>query len=155
MKKTKKKTSNLQILVGSILALMIGAYLPFLYFLGQTPDYNMLEESSIVVNEVWYERGNNRGLSSVDGVKYSIRGEYNRSVVDEVLTEGTEITIKWYERKLLTPKKLFIEEIQLEGKVICEYTNHNLTDMVFIIISCGLMIGIGFFGLWYYKKLRG
>ena len=155
MKKIKTKTSNLQILVGSILALIIGAYLPFLYIFGQTPDYNMLEEHDIVVKEIWFERGNNRGLSSVDGVKYAIRGEYDHSVVDEALTEGTEITIKWYERKLLTPKKLFIEEIRLDGEIICEYTNHNLTNMIFIIFSCVLMIGMGSAGLWYYKKLKG
>ena len=158
MKKKENKTGislKHQILIGSVLALIIGAYLPLLYVLGQTPDYSMLEESDIEVKEVWYERGNNRGMQAVDGRKFAIRGKYDHSVIDEKLVAGTEITVKWYARKLLAPKKLFIEEIKLDGETICEYSNDNVAHAVFAMLGCGLMVGLGLCGLWYYKKSKG
>ena len=91
MKKKENKTGislKHQILIGSVWALIIGAYLPLLYVLGQTPDYSMLEESDIEVKEVWYERGNNRGMQAIDGRKFAIRGKYDHSVIDEKLAAG-------------------------------------------------------------------
>lgn len=148
--KDVKKTFRF-LLIGGVLMIVAGVYWALLLLLNPTPPYEELQESRIVVKEVkcvyGFKGSSFHGLKTADGERYHISGDHNWPELQEKLVEGTEITVKWHSKDKLKLEQLFIEEIVLDGEVICTYTENNDVGVILACISLGTMtvIGIGFF----------
>jgi hypothetical protein len=66
-------------------------------------------------------------LTTTDGLVYSILGKYNMQEVENVLTKGTTITIKYYESQF--EHKMIIEEIIVNQKLFVSFNNYSLNGV--------------------------
>lgn len=165
MKKKKIHTTGKDIhcmyngcIVIAVLSFLLGLYCFFSLTLNPTPQYENLKEGTITVDHIKHYPGLGRfasgyyGLTSAEGVKYHLSGNYDIHILQEKLTDGTTISIKWYSNNTLMIERLYIEEIYLDGELLSSYTNDNQSAMIVAWVSGSalFMIGIGHLIFYYY-----
>ncbi len=135
----------------AVLVFLLGLYCILIITLNPTPQYKNLKEGTITVDHIKYYPGSGRfasgyyGLTSAEGVKYHLSGNFDIHILQEKLMTGTEISIKWYSNNTLMVERFYIEEICLDGEMLSAYTNDDKPAIIFAWIggSALFMIGIG------------
>ena len=133
------------LLVGSILLILFGIFLATA-LTSNYGNYNSLETKEVTITE--FKHNSVRGCSydyicTTDGEKYNISGNYKREQLQELLTEGRTITIRWYKNTpFRTP--LLAEEIYVDGKRVVTYDNDlpSAWKNPLVVGVCTITIGI-------------
>lgn len=132
------------LIVGSILLILFGIFLATVPHI-HSGNYDSLETKEVTITE--FKHNSVRGSSydyicTTDGKKYNISGNYKREQLQELLTEGQTITIKWFKN---TPFcTLLAEEIYVDGKRIVTYDNDlpSTWKNPLVVGVCTIAIGI-------------
>ncbi len=144
------------ILVCSFFFFILGIYVILVITLNPTPAYEDLNDAVITVDSIkTYSSGKGgryKALSSTDGVRYRLSGDFNLSTLKEKLPEGTEIVIKWYKSDTLMLEKHYVEEIYLDGEQLSAYTNNNKVGTIFACVSGSFLFAIAIGLLIFYRS---
>lgn len=141
--------------VGAVLAFLMGIYIVLVFTLNLTPPYERLKTDNVTVDNIKKYpagKGSYDGLTTSEGVRYHLSGDYRLDELREKLDKGTVISIKWYSRNRLMMERLYIQEISLDGEILCAYTNDNTAAIVFTCVGSGVMFILGTAALIYYGR---
>ena len=109
-------------------------------------DYAALQTKEVTVETVKHHYGRHgsdyHDIRTTDGERYVIKGDYRQEQLENLLTNGTVITIKWYKGDL---GGLCAEEVYVNGDKVVAYNddlpiNNNLQLIVGFL---GIVIGLG------------
>ena len=146
----------LPILLLSILGILLGLFLPLIFVIHPTPEYEDMFDTTIKVESIdyisSYRGGGYYELKSVDGEFYHLSGNFQIDNLRNRISEGTEIQIKWYSQTWLFQKTLYIEEIKLQNEFLSVYSNDDRGSFIFGIVAGGLCIAMGSGGIFLYYK---
>ncbi len=144
-------------LIGAALAFIFGLYTILVITLNPTPAYDNLQNDTIVVDHIKYYAGGRGGgyygLTSTDGIKYHLSGDFNSKNVEEKLLYGTEIMIKWHNKDKLMFERFYVEEIYLDGEKLSTYTNDNKTSNIFAYVGGSAMFILGIAAIIFYRHI--
>ena len=150
------KRAFLPILLLSIFGILLGFFLPLIFVINPTPEYEDMLNAMIKVESIdyisSYRGGGHYELKSVDGEIYHLSGDFQIDDLRDRIPEGTEIQIKWYSKTWLFQKTLYIEEIKLQNEFLSVYSNDDSGALIFGIVAGGLCIAMGSGGIFLYYK---
>ena len=157
---TKKQLTKRRIsaFCGFIVMLCISLFIIFLPDISETPIYDNLFVEEDVVSDV--ERVYNRGGYSyhlfTSNKHYLISGDFDYDTLVNVLTEGTEITIKWQKHPLfIFPDGAY--EVIVGEEVVVAYDNSPTPRGIFLVLGIVIIVisAIGLsISLWYINHLK-
>ncbi len=136
------------LIIGSILLILFGIFVAIAPHI-HSGNYDSLQTKEVTITE--FKRNSVPRDSSydyictTDGEKYNLSGDYQREQLQELLTEGRTITIRWYKN---TPFwTLLAEEIYVDGERVVAYDNDLLGawKTPLVIGICAIALGIGGF----------
>ncbi|MBE6654752.1 MAG: hypothetical protein E7608_04770 [Ruminococcaceae bacterium] len=164
MKKTKKYVTGKDIrrnyrifLIGAVFAFIFGLYIILVITLNPTPAYENLQNDTIVVDNIKYytgvKGGSYYGLTSTDGIKYHLSGDFSFKILEEKLIYGTEILIKWHNKDKLMFERFYIEEIYLDGEKLSTYTNDDKASNIFAYVGGSAMFILGIAAIIFYHHI--
>lgn len=144
----------LPMLLLSIIGILLGLFLPLIFVINPTPEYDDMLDATIKVESIdyisSYRGGGHYELKSVDGEFYHLSGDFQIDDLRDRIPEGTEIQIKWYSKTWLFQKMLYIEEIKLQNEFLSVYSNDDRGAFIFGIVASGLCIAMGSIGIFLY-----
>ena len=113
---------NWWLIVGPVLFILLGI---FCIILPDRPiDYASLQTKEVIVETFKYHYGAHgsdyHDIRTTDGERYVIKGDYRREQLEELLTKGAVITIKWYESDF---GGLCAEEVYIDGEKVVAYND--------------------------------
>ena len=131
--------------IGFIVSGILVAILP--HIMPYVP-YDSLQTKEVTITVFDYSYGGRHSsghyyIRTTEGEMFNITGAYTPSELCEVLTSGTEATIKWHKNKPFWT--LLVEEMYVDGTRVVTYDNDKPADWklpLIIGIFC-LAIGIG------------
>ena len=93
--------------------------------------YEFLQTKEVTVTAFKRFYGGPKGASydyirTTDGEKYNLSGDYQRGQLQELLTEGKTVTIKWYKNEPFW--RLLVEEMYVDGERVVTYDNDKPVD---------------------------
>ena len=125
---------NWWLIIGPILFLLLGILLAVLP--SRPIDYASLQTKEVTVETLKYhyqQHGSDyHDILTTDGERYVVKGDFNRNQLEELLTEGTIITIKWYKNDL---GRLCAEEIYVDGKEVVVFNDDFLNNNIRLALS--------------------
>ena len=140
---------NWWLMVGPIVFILMGILVIILTYNEKPVEYTSLQTKEVTVEAFRHHYGQYGSsydyIRTTDGEEYTISGEYQRQQLKEMFTEGTTITIKWYQNKPFWT--LLAEEIYISGTRVVAYDNDkptNKTILLFVGI-CAILLGLGSF----------
>jgi hypothetical protein len=140
---------NWWLFIGPIMFILLGILVITLTYIEKPIEYTSLQTKAVTVEKFKDHYGAYGSsydyIRTQDGEKYIISGEYQRKQVEELLTEGTSITIKWYRNKPFWT--LLAEEIYVDGISVVSYDGNapaNRTVLLSVGI-CAILLGLGCF----------
>ena len=132
---------NWWLIVGPVLFILLGILLIVLP--NRPVDYASLQTKEVTVEALKYHYGRHgsdyHDIRTTDGERYVIKGDYRREQLEELLTKGTVITIKWYESDF---GRLCAEEVYVDGDKVAVYNEYNNLS-----VKNNMRLIIGFFGI--------
>lgn len=142
-------------LILGIVIILIGSSSLLLPFMPTTP-YEEYTEKEVVISKFDYHYGGYRGTSycyiiTEDGEKYNVTGEYVRSELYEVLTEGTVAVIKYRTNNIFRFKK-YVEEITVNGTKLVTFNNSDPINWPLLIVFSFTCFLIGVIFLFAYRE---
>lgn len=116
---------NLFLMIFFIWFILLGILGIIIPHITQPVDYTSLQTKDVTVSVMKHHYGTKGSsydyIRTTDGEKYNISGNYQRKQLEELLTEGKTITIKWYKN---SPFWTFLaEEIYVDGERVVTYDN--------------------------------
>ena len=143
---------NYWLIILSTLLILLGVFFAMLPHIALDVGYDALQVKDVTITEFKHHHGGYRGSSydyirTTDGEKYNLSGDYQRGQLQELLTEGKTVTIKWYKNKPFWT--LLVEEMYVDGERVVTYDNDKPVDWKppLIFGSCFIALGIGGFFL--------
>ena len=132
---------NFWLVVGPVLFVLLGI---FCIILPDRPiDYASLQTKEVTVEAIkhHYVRhgADYHDIRTTDGERYVTTGDYRREQLEELLTKGTVITIKWYESDF---GRLCAEEVYVDGDKVAVYNEYNNLS-----VKNNMRLIVGFFGI--------
>ena len=149
---------NYWLIILSALLILFGVFCAILPHIAPHVSYDSLQTKEVTVTVFKHFYGGPKGASydyirTTDGEKYNLSGDYQRGQLQELLTEGKTVTIKWYKNEpFWTP---LVEEMYVDGDRVVTNDNDKPVDWKSTLIfgSCFIALGIGgFFLLRLYVK---
>ena len=145
---------NFWIAVGPVLFILLGIFC--ITFPDRPIDYASLQTKEVTVEAIMYHYvrhgADYHDIRTTDGERYVIKGDYRREQLEELLTKGTVITIKWYESDF---GGLCAEEVYVDGDKVAVYNEYNnlsvKNNMRLIVGFC--TIAFGLVGLYFVKLI--
>ena len=132
---------NFWIAVGPVLFILVGIFC--ITFPDRPIDYASLQTKEVAVEAIRYHFGRHgadyHDIRTTDGERYVIKGDYRREQLEELLTKGTVITIKWYESDF---GRLCAEEVYVDGDKVAAYNEYNNLS-----VKNNMRLIVGFFGI--------
>ena len=125
-----------------------------------TTPFEEYTEKEVVISKFDHFYGGLKGASydyiiTDDGEKYNITGEYSKSELSEILTEGTVAVIK-YDTNNILPFKKYVEELTVGENILVTYNNDApinwASHIIFCLISC--FIGVAFLFAYRWQIIR-
>ena len=134
---------NWWLFVGPIFFLLLGILLVVLP--NRPIDYASLQTKEVTVetfNYHYQRHGSSyHDIHTTDGERYVITGDYSRNQLEELLTEGTIISIKWYKSD---SGGLCSEEIYVDGERVVIFNDDLINNDIQLILSVfAIALGIG------------
>ena len=110
---------NYWLIILSALLILFGVFCAILPHIAPHVSYDSLQTKEVTVTVFKRFYGGPYGASydyirTTDGEKYNLSGDYQRGQLQELLTEGKTVTIKWYKNKPFWT--LLAEEMYVDGK---------------------------------------
>ena len=143
---------NYWLIILSALLVLFGVFCTILPLIAPHVSYDSLQTKEVTVTVFKHFYGGPKGASydyirTTDGEKYNLSGDYQRGQLQELLTEGKTVTIKWYKNEPFWT--LLVEEMYVDGERVVTYDNDNPVDWKSPLIfgSCFVVLGIGGFFL--------
>ena len=140
---------NWWLMVGPIVFILMGILVIILTHHEKPVEYASLQTKEVTVETFSHHYGQHGSsydyIRTTDGVKYTISGEYQQQQLKEMFTEGTTITIKWYQNKPF--RTLLAEEIYIEGTRVVAYDNDKLINKAtpLFVGICAILLALGSF----------
>ena len=140
---------NPWLLAGSVIYILLGIFVVMLPYISRPADYAALQTKEITVDAFRHHSGTYGGsydyILTTDGEMYNVSGDYQRSQLAQLLTEGRTVTIKWYKNRPFWT--LLAEEIYVDGQKIVTYNNDEpVNKSIPVIIGiCAIAMGLGIF----------
>ena len=135
---------NWWLVVGPVIFILLGILLIVLP--NRPVDYASLQTKEVIVETFKYRYGRHgsdyHDIRTADGDRYVIKGDYRWEQLEDLLTKGTIITVKWYESDF---GELCAEEVYVDGKRVVVYNGdlpvkNNIRLMLSIF---AILLGIG------------
>lgn len=143
---------NYWLMILSTLLILLGVFSVILPHVVPDVGYDYLQTKEVIVTAFKNFDGGYKGASydyirTTDGEKYNISGDYQRAQLQELLTEGKTVTIKWYKNEPFWT--LLVEEMYVDGERVVTYDNDKpvVWKPPLIFGSCFIALGIGGFFL--------
>lgn len=142
---------NWWLIVVPILFLLFGL---LLIVLPNKPiDYASLQTKEVTVETFKYHYGRHgsdyHDMQTTDGERYVIKGDYSSEQLEDLLTEGTIISIKWYESNFGT---LCAEEMYIDGEMVVSYNDDLPVKSTILLVLAVFAIVLGLGSLCYVKR---
>lgn len=148
---------NIGTIMLSCFLLVSGLALPFLRHLTAV-EYDQLSEKEITIDSIkliTYRGGSYFRITTIDGERYKVSGDYTGSELRNSLQSGTKASIKYHENRFLFLK--YAEEVVVDGKCIVQYNdNQKPHPLIYLISVLSALFGIlGFlYAKWIVKDNR-
>ena len=143
---------NYWLIILSALLILFGVFCAILPHIAPDVGYDALQVKDVTITEFKHHYGGYRGASydyirTTDGEKYNLSGDYQREQLQELLTQGKAVTIKWYKNEPFWT--LLVEEMYVDGELVLTYDNDKPVNWKSPLIfgSCFIALGIGGFFL--------
>ena len=152
---------NHWLIIFSTLLILFGVFLTILPHILPNVGYGALQVKDVTITEFGHHCSSRYStaydyIRTTDGEKYNLSGDYQREQLQELLTEGKTVTIKWYKNEPFWT--LLVEEMYVDGERVVTYDNNKPVDLKSTLIcgSCFIVPGIGGFFLlrWFVKENR-
>ena len=140
---------NWWLLAGPLLFILMGILVIILTYYEKPVEYASLQTKTVTVEKFSRHYGAHGSsydyIRTSDGEKYTVSGEYQPEQLEVLLTNGTGITIKWYQKKLFGT--LLAEEIYVHGIQVVAYDNDAPVNksVTLIVGACSILLGLGCF----------
>lgn len=115
-------------------------------------EYDQLSEKEVIIDSLKWVSGGYRGagghfrITTADGDRYNVSGDYTGSELRNSLQSGTRARIKYHKNSILSLK--YAEEIVVDGKCIVPFDDDQKTHPLMYLVS-GLFVLFGIFGFLY------
>ena len=109
-------------------------------------DYASLQTKEVIVETFRYHYGQHgsdyHDIRTTDGERYVIKGDYQRDQLEELLTKGTVITIKWYKGDL---GGRCAKEVYVEGeRIVTNNDDLPIKNNILLILGAFVVVlGLG------------
>lgn len=139
---------NNWLIIGSVFLILLGIFVAILPHIAPHVGYDSLQTKEVTISEFRQHYGA-RGakydyIRTTDGQKYNISGDYQREQLNDLLTEGRTVTIKWYKNE---PFWTFLaEEIYVDGERIITYNNDTPVEWKLPLILGICLVALGTWG---------